>query len=178
MLLSHWSLWRISIRKMILKSLEASRVGTQYHRYQLRAACYYCLLGLGRIVEFSSSGREGMWRACSVLVRWRWRCCLPPVGVSYPYSLLPIECLYLNQVRIMEGVGDCSWLLHVNIQFWIRAAEAIKKTKLFCTELLSHFQWVKLKLTDEMPTYRTPRLTKVWRYFRRARIRDGGSAMI
>lgn len=72
----------------------------------------------------------------------------------------------------MKGVGDCSWLLHVNIQFWIRAAEAI----FFCAELLPHFQWVKLKLMGEMPTYRTPCLTKVWGYFLRARRRDGGSA--
>lgn len=72
----------------------------------------------------------------------------------------------------MKGVGDCSWLLHINIQFWIRAAEAI----FFCAELLPHFQWVKLKLMGEMPTYSTPCLTQVWGYFIRARSRDGGSA--
>lgn len=151
--------------------------GDQEVRYSPQITTEGCLLlGLWRVVEFSSSG-DGMGRPCSVLVCWRWRCCTLPV---YTCSLLPIKCL-LELDKNNERLQLPSWCEDpVLNQSW-RGEKSV-----LCWTPMSLFQGVKLMLT-EVPAYRTPWLTEVprcssatrlgwlWDYFKAARSRNGPS---
>lgn len=51
---------------------------------------FCCVLCLQRVVEFSSS-RDGLWRACSVMICWEME-----VLDMLAFSLMPTKCVYLN----------------------------------------------------------------------------------